>query len=285
MIGPDVDADALSRRIDEYRILGAGDGHLTVRAIKRYMDGALGTHGAWLLAPYADRTDRVGMNVTPLPELERAAEIAIGHGFQLCVHAIGDRANRETLDLYERTFARHPDRRDLRWRIEHVQHLDPQDIPRFASLGVIASMQGIHCTSDGPWVEERLGAERAERGAYVWRRLLDSGALVVNGTDAPVEALDPLANFHASVTRQMSNGRAFYPAQRMTRLEALRSQTLDAARAAFEEGEKGSLAVGKRADVTVLSEDILTVPVERILKARVLYTIVGGRIVHEDAPR
>jgi predicted amidohydrolase YtcJ len=209
------------------------------------------------------------------------ADLAIEQGLQLAVHAIGDRANRETLDLYEQTFRDHPGNHDLRWRIEHAQHLSPADVPRFAALGVIAAMQGVHCTSDGPWVPERLGAERSREGAYLWRTLIDSGAVVSNGTDAPIEDVDPIANFHASVTRRMPDGEPFYPEQRMTREEALRSYTINAAYAAFEEDVKGSLRPGKLADVTVLSRDILIVSEERILDTEVLHTIVGGRVLYE----
>ena len=277
----DADNNKLARRIGEYRIIGHGNNRLTVRAIKRYIDGALGSHGAWLLAPYTDQPNKAGLNATPVAQLERAAELAIKHGFQLCTHAIGDRGNREVLDLYQRAFARHPQQRDLRWRIEHAQHLHPADIPRFAQLGVIAAMQGVHCTSDGPWVVKRLGPRRASQGAYAWRRLLDSGAVIANGTDTPVERLDPLAGYHALVTRRMASGVAFFPEQRMTRVEALRSYTIDAARAAFEERIKGSLEPGKLADIAVLSRDILTVPPHEIRQTRVLYTILGGKVVYQ----
>lgn len=274
----------LQERIADYRIQGAGDGHLTVGAIKCGLDGALGSHGAWLLEPYSDLPETSGMHTMPLEDLERMADLAIAHGFQLAVHAIGDRANRHALDLYERTFRSHPDKSDLRWRIEHAQHLSPADIPRFAALGVVAAMQGVHCTSDGPWVPQRLGPDRSREGAYVWRKLIDSGAIVTNGTDAPIEDVDPIANFHASVTRKMPDGEPFYPEQRMTREEALRSYTINAAYAAFEEDVKGSLRPGKLADVTVLSRDILTVSEERILDTEVLYTIVGGRVLYERRP-
>ncbi len=272
----------LRQRLAQYRLTGFGGGFLTVRAIKRQIDGALGSRGAWLLKPYADDPSTTGLNTEPVPDIEETARLAIENGFQLCVHAIGDRANRETLDLYERTFRAHPEKKDLRWRVEHAQHLDPADIPRFAKLGVVASMQGIHCTSDGPWVTARLGAERAREGAYVWRKLIDSGAIVCNGTDTPVEDVDPIANFHASVTRRLLDGSFFYPGQKMTREEALRSYTRNAAYAAFEEDIKGSLAPGKLADVTVLSRDILKVPDEEIPGTKVLYTIVGGRVAYRS---
>ncbi len=262
-----------------YPLLGLGSGHLSVGGIKVSVDGALGSHGAWLLEPYADLPSSTGLETVPIASLERTAELALEHGMQLCVHAIGDRANREVLDVYERAFAgRGP--ADRRWRIEHAQHLHPDDVPRFAELGVIASMQAVHCTSDAAFVVERLGERRARAGAYVWRALLDSGAVVTNGTDTPVEDVDPIACFHAAVTRRTPSGELFFPDQRMTRMEALRVYTLDAAYAAFEEGEKGSLVPGKLADVTVLSHDILRVPENEIRGTRVLYTIVGGRVLY-----
>ncbi len=271
----------LAPALDKYRVIGEGDNHLTIRAIKRYMDGALGSRGAWLLEPYADQPNSTGLNETPPSEIRAAAEMALAHGYQLSVHAIGDRANRETLNIYEQVFRAHPEMKDLRWRIEHAQHLSPVDIPRFGQLGVIAAMQGIHATSDAPFVIERLGAQRAAEGAYAWRKLIDSGAVVGNGTDSPVEDVSPLANFYASVTRKGADGKAFFPEQKMTREEALRSYTWNNAYAAFEEKLKGSLQPGKLADITVLSRDILTVPEEQILTTTVDYTIVGGKVEFE----
>jgi predicted amidohydrolase YtcJ len=250
-----------------------GDARLTVGGIKGEMDGALGAHGAWLLERYADLPDSTGLNTTPIPVLEEKARLAAGLGLQMAIHAIGDRAVRETLDLYERVL---PEGNGRRFRVEHAQHIHPDDVPRFATQGVVASMQGIHCTSDGPWVPSRLGEERARERSYLWRALLDSGALVSNGTDTPIEDVDPLANFHASVTREMRDGRAFVPEQRMTREEALRSLTVDAARAAFEEDIKGTLAPGMLADVVVLSRDILRVPEDEIRGTEVVRTIVRG---------
>jgi predicted amidohydrolase YtcJ len=211
-------------------------------------------------------------------EIERTAELAIAHRYQLCVHAIGDRGNREVLNIYERVFREHPDRKDLRWRIEHAQHLNAADIPRFGQLGVIAAMQGIHCTSDAPYVLLRLGPRRAEEGAYVWQKLIKSGAVVGNGTDAPVEDVSPIACYYASVSRKLKDGSRFYPDQRMSREEALKSYTWNNAYAAFEEDVKGSLTVGKLADITVLSRDILTVPEDEILSTDVMDTIVGGKV-------
>ena len=274
--------DELALALPLYKMVNVGDHRLTVRAIKKMIDGALGSHGAWLLEPYSDKPETSGLNTQTPEEISRTAELALRYGFQLCVHAIGDRGNRETLDLFEAAFTDHPQNPDRRFRIEHSQHLNPADIPRFGKLGVIASMQGVHATSDGPWVVPKLGEKRAREGAYVWRSLLDSGAVVSNGTDAPVEDVDPIASFYASVTRRMANGQAFHPEQRMTREEALRSYTLSAAYAAFEEDIKGSLTVGKLADVTVLSKDILVVPEEQIRDAKVLYTIVGGEVKYEE---
>ncbi len=270
----------LEAELPRLRMVGYGGGFLTVRAIKKAADGALGARGAWLLEPYADAPGTHGENTESLDSIERAGRLAIEHGFQLCVHAIGDRANREVLDLYERLSTEHPEARELRWRIEHAQHLHPEDIPRFGRLGVIASVQTVHCTSDGPWAIGRIGERRAREGAYAWRALLDSGARLINGTDAPVEDVDPIRNFYAAVTRRMADGRAFFPEQRLGREEALRAATTDAAYAAFEEDRRGSLAPGKWADITVLSQDILTVPEEVLLRTEVLYTIVGGRVAY-----
>ena len=271
----------LKEKLAAYRMIGYGDNHLTVRSIKRLIDGALGPHGAWLLEPYDSLPTSVGLNTEPVDALTETAAIALAEGFQLSVHAIGDRANRETLDIYEAAFRGVPETGDLRWRIEHAQHLHPDDIPRFDAMGVIPAMQGIHCTSDAPWVFRRLGSKRAEEGAYVWRKLMDTGAVISNGTDAPVENVDPIPSFYATVTRKMKDGQAFFPDQKMTREEALRSYTLNGAYAAFEEDIKGSLVPGKLADITVLSKDIMTVPEDEILNAEVLYTIVGGKILYK----
>ena len=272
--------ERLKEKLSEYRIIGFGDHHLTVRAIKRFMDGALGSHGAWLFEPYADLPSSTGLNTTPVKTIRETARIAVENDFQLCIHAIGDRANKEVLDVYEEAFKAHPEKKDLRWRIEHSQHLSLGDIPRFGQLGVIPSMQAIHCTSDGPWVYKRLGEKRAGEGAYVWRKLMDGGALICNGTDAPVENVNPIPCFYASVTRKMSNGELFFPDQIMTREEALRAYTLNGAFASFQEDILGSLSPGKLADITVLSKDIMTVPDDEILKAEVVYTIVGGKVLY-----
>jgi predicted amidohydrolase YtcJ len=265
----------------KYRTIDYANGHLTVRAIKRQIDGALGSRGAWLLEPYSDKPDSVGLNTTSVADITETARMAIANDYQLCVHAIGDRANRETLNIFEQAFKANPSKHDLRWRIEHAQHLSFQDIPRFGQLGVIASMQGIHCTSDAPYVLERIGSKRAEEGAYVWQKLMKSGAVVSNGTDAPVEDVDPIPNYYATVSRKTKSGRVFFPDQRMSRMEALKSYTFNAAYAAFEESSKGSLKVGKLADVTVLSKDITTMPEDEISTAHVTYTIVGGKVAYK----
>ena len=266
--------------LKKYRTIDYGNGHLTVRAIKRQIDGALGSRGAWLLEPYADQPDSAGFNTASIQAITQTAEAAMANDYQFCVHAIGDRANREALNIFERVFKANPSKQNLRWRIEHAQHLSRDDIPRFGQLGVIASMQGVHATSDAPYVLERLGAKRAEEGAYVWQKLLKSGAVVSNGTDAPVEDVDPIANYYATVSRKTKDGSVFYPDQRMSRMEALKSSTLDAAYAAFEEPSRGSLKAGKLADMTVLSKDITTIPEEEIPGTKVVYTIVGGRVVY-----
>jgi len=272
---------ALAERGPAYRMIGAVDNHLTVRAIKRLIDGALGAHGAWLLEPYADLPSSTGLNTEPVEDLRETAKFAIENGFQVGVHAIGDRANREILNVYEEAFQAHPGKTDLRWRVEHAQHLALDDIPRFGRLGVLAAMQGIHCTSDAPWVYKRLGEKRAGEGAYVWRKLMDTGARVSNGTDVPVEPIDPMSCFFATVTRKLKDGTTFFADQKMTREEALRSYTINGAYAGFEENLKGSLTVGKLADITVLSRDILTCPEDDIPGTEVLYTVVGGKVLYK----
>jgi predicted amidohydrolase YtcJ len=277
--------DKLGLDMPKYRTVNYGDKRFSVRAIKRAIDGALGSRGAWMLEPYADLPSTSGMNTDTLDDIRQTAELSIKYDYQVAVHAIGDRGNRETLNIYEDTFKKHPEKnsRDLRWRIEHAQHLSAADIPRFGRLGVIASMEGIHCTSDAPYVLARLGPKRAEEGAYVWQKLMKSGAVIANGTDAPVEDIDPIPSFYASVSRRLKDGTVFYPEQRMSRMEALRSYTINAAFAGFDEGIKGSLAAGKLADITVFSKDLMTVPEDQIPSARVLFTIVGGKVQYAAA--
>jgi hypothetical protein len=275
----------LDAKLDSYRMIGYGHNMLTVRAVKEQIDGALGSHGAWLLEPYTDLPASSGFTLKPIPDFERTARIALKHGFQVNTHAIGDRANREVLDVYERIFRDNPDKHDLRWRDEHSQHIDPADIPRFKQLGVIASMQGVHTISDGPWVAKRLGEERARRTSYPWRSLIDAGAMVTNGTDVPVEDVDPIASFYGSVSRKTNEGKVFIPEQRVTREEGLRAYTLNNAYAAFEEKEKGSLTPGKLADIVVLSKNIMAIPEDEIPRARVDLTILGGKVRYERGGR
>jgi hypothetical protein len=275
--------EQLQRFLPEHRVIGYADDHFTVRTVGEvYSDGALGTHTAWFLRPYDDLPTSSGVSVLPPKDIRAWADAALADGYQVTTHAIGDRANREVLDVYQAEFAAHPQAKDLRWRIEHAQHLDPVDIPRFDKLGVIASMQSIHECSDAPYVVKRLGEERAKDGAYVWHSLIASGALIANGTDVPVEDEDPIPNFYCAVTRRSKkDGVPFHPEQAMTREEALRSYTWNNAYATFTEGERGSLKVGKWADITVLSQDIMTVPEADIPATKVIYTLVGGKVVYQ----
>jgi predicted amidohydrolase YtcJ len=269
----------MDQKLPQYLMPLDGDDYLTVRSIKRQIDGALGSHGALLLEPYVDLTESVGLMLDK--DVEATAQVAIKHGFQLNTHAIGDSANRWVLNLYERTFKANPGKTDLRWRIEHAQHLDPADVPRFKQLGVIAAMQGVHATSDGPWIPKRLGDERSIKTSYVWRDLAAAGAIVSNGTDVPVEDINPISSFYSSVSRMTSENKVFSPAQKMTREEALRSYTINGAYAAFEEKAKGSLTPGKLADVVVLSKDIMTIGEAEIPGTVVDLTILGGRVVYK----
>ena len=273
--------DTLKERLAGFPKIGVGNDFFTCRAIKTELDGALGAFGAWLLRAYDDKPDFMGQNTTSIAEVKRIGELAYSNGMQLCVHAIGDRANKEVLDIFE-MFTKREDRADLRWRIEHAQHLSPDDIPRFAELGAIASMQAIHCTSDAPFVEKRLGKGRSARGAYAWRSLLDAGAVVTNGTDAPVEDVDPISSFYAAVTRKRADtGFAFFPEQRMTREEGVYSYTMANAFAAFEEKEKGSIEEGKLADLVVLSNNLIECEESEILQTKVLLTMVGGEVKYK----
>ncbi len=260
---------------------------LTVRSAKLYVDGALGSRGAWLLEPYSDRpTDADGNPYTGLavgrPEFIRmVAEDALLNGYQVCTHAIGDRGNRETLNAYALALSRHP-RQDHRFRVEHAQVLSLEDIPRFAKLEVIPSMQPTHCTSDMRWVYARVGERRAA-GAYAWAKLLRTGVRIPAGSDFPVESHNPFFGIYASVTRQNHAGEpsgGWQPEDRMSRAEALRAFTLDASYAAFEESQKGSLEVGKLADFIVIDRDIMTCEPRAILETKVLQTIIGGETVY-----
>jgi predicted amidohydrolase YtcJ len=256
------------------------DHRLTVRAIKAYSDGALGSRGAWLLEPYEDEPGSTGHNTLPMERIREVADLALAHGYQLCTHAIGDRANREVLDVYAAAFAANPAAAvDARFRIEHAQILHPDDVKRFAPLGVIAAMQGIHSISDGPWTPDRIGTERTRVRAFPFRDLLDEGVTVMNGTDAPVESVNPIASYYGSVSGRTVDGEVFNPQHLMTREEGLASYTIEAAYGAHAEADRGSIEAGKLADVTVLSRDILTVPEQEIPDTYAVYTIIGGKVV------
>lgn len=278
------DSTLLQEYFEKGPEIGLGNNFLTLRSIKLYTDGALGSRGAWLLAEYSDMPGQYGHETTPVPVIHDIALKGLQHGFQVCSHAIGDRANQEVLNQYEAAIEQLPEMaQNHRYRIEHAQHLNAADIPRFAELGVIPAMQAVHMASDRPWAIERLGKERIEEGAYVWRKLIDSGAIIVNGTDAPVEPIDPLASFYASVARKTLAGEpegGYEPSQRMSREEALKTYTWNAAYGAFEEDIKGSIEVGKLADFTVFSQDIMQVPEAEILNTQVDYTIVDGEVAY-----
>ncbi len=274
------DNEKLESNLKKYYSPYQDNDFLTVRSIKAQLDGALGSHGAWLLQPYTDLPDSSGLVLKPLPILKKTAALAITHGFQLNTHAIGDRANREVLNLYEDAVEGQA-LRALRWRVEHAQHIHPIDVPRFGKLGVIAAVQGVHCTSDGPWIVTRLGDKRTKTTSYPWRDLIDTGAIVANGTDTPVESINPIASFYSSVSRTMNNSERFHPAQAMNRVEALKSYTINNAIAAFEEQHKGSIEIGKLADLVVLSKNLLEVPDDQILSTQVDLTIVGGIIKYQ----
>lgn len=260
----------------------------TFRAVKMYMDGAMGSRGAWLLEAYTDRPKDesgeayTGLNVRPPADVRLVGEAAIRHGWQICTHAIGDRANREVLDQYaqvlrQRGTVEHPHR----FRVEHAQLLHPDDIGRFAAMGVIASMQPRHCATDQRWVEARVGPARA-KGAYAWASLLDAGAVLAFGSDFPVEPPSPWLGFHAAVTREEPAGGpagGWQPQERLTREQTLHAFTLGAAYAGFEEDVKGSLVPGKYADFIVIDRDVMTCPEEDIPGTRVLWTVVGGKVV------
>jgi len=258
------------------------DGRLWIRSIKLVADGALGSRGAALLEPYSDDAKNNGLVTIPAGRVHDVAVKALKAGFQVNVHAIGDRANRTVLDEFERALNEVPVP-DHRFRIEHAQIIHPDDIPRFAELGVIPSMQASHQTSDMYWAANRLGSTRV-LGAYAWRSLLNTGVVIPNGSDFPVEQVNPLISFHSSVSRQDARNwpvAGWYPEQRMTREEALKSMTLWAAYAGFMEKESGSLEPGKFADFVVLDQDIMQVPVELILKTQVLSTYLGGKPVYQ----
>lgn len=272
----------MDQALPQYKMVSEGNDFLTVRSIKRQIDGALGAHGAWLLDPYLDLPETDGLVLETVEDISGTAEIGVKHGFQVNTHAIGDRANREILDLYENIWQQlDVDGKQLRWRIEHAQHIDPEDVPRFGGLGVIASIQAVHGTSDGPWIPSRLGDIRAKATSQPWRDLFNTGAILTNGTDVPVERIDPIASYYSSVTRKMINGDAFYPEHKMTRVEAIETYTINNAYAAFEENFKGTLTPGKYADFIVLSKNLLTIKDSDIPSTLIDMTYVGGELKYQ----
>lgn len=262
------------------------DNLMTIRSVKLNCDGALGSRGAWLLEAYTDRPGHFGHETLPMEFVKKTALNGLRYGFQVCSHAIGDRANREILDRYEAAFTELPEaKKDHRFRIEHAQHLHPDDIPRFAELGVIPAMQAVHMSSDRPWAIDRLGEKRIKEGAYMWQDLLKSGIPIVNGTDVPVEPLNPIASLYASISRKTLKGtpeEGYEPEQRMTREQALRSYTLDAAYGAFEEDSKGSITTGKLADFTIYNQDLMKVPEADFLNTKIEMTIFNGEVVYSS---
>lgn len=274
------DEGALEEWLARGPLLNDGDHRLAVRSIKVQADGALGSRTAWLHAPYSDAPDTRGVLTFSLEALAELIAKTRDDNWQINVHAIGDRANSEVLSVFA-PFTKAAV--DHRFRIEHAQHLRLGDAALFAAQQVIASMQPIHLSSDRPWAIDRLGQQRIEEGAYIWRDLLREGVLIVTGTDAPVEPANPIANFYAAVTRRSLDGTpetGFEPAQKLTREEALYAMTLAGAYAAFEENEKGSIEVGKLADITALSQDLLRVEDDQILDTTVSWTMVNGDIVY-----
>jgi hypothetical protein len=277
------EAKDMQGKLGAYRMLGYANNFLTVRAIgEKVLDGALGTHGGWLLEPYTDMPRSHGLNVVPIEEIEASARLAIENDYQMAIQGIGDRAYQELLNIYGAEFAKHPQKKDLRWRIEHAQVIHPDDVKRTVDLGVIPAVQGIFACSDGPWVVDRLGPERTRERGYIFNTLAEAGAVPTNGTDPPVDEIDPIASFHCSVTRLLPDGTAFQPQEVYSRERALYSYTMGNAIAAFEEEVKGSLTPGKLADITVLSQDLLTVPDDKIRDTKIVMTIVGGKIRYRD---
>jgi len=276
------DSTTLAKWFARGPLVGGYDNTLWIRSIKLYIDGALGSRGAALLDPYADMANTNGLLVSKPEHIGEVAARALKTGFQVNTHAIGDRGNRIVLDEYEKALKTTPVA-DHRFRVEHAQIISPDDIPRFAELGVIPSMQASHQTSDMYWAGTRLGSTRL-LGAYAWRSLLNNGSIIPNGSDFPVEQVNPLISFHAAFSRQDARDwppNGWYPEQKMTRDEALRSITLWPAYAAFQENVMGSLTPGKLADFVVLDQDIMRVAPEQVLRTQVLATYVGGKAVYE----
>ena len=257
------------------------EARLSIRGVKLYADGALGSRGAALIEPYSDDPGNMGLLVTPGALMEEASRGAVAAGFQVGIHAIGDRGAIVALDAMEKALG--GARPEARFRLEHTQVVRIQDLERMARLGIIASMQPTHATSDMPWADERIGEGRLER-AYAWRKILDYGGRLALGSDFPVEPADPRLGLYAAVTRQDLKGNpagGWLPGERLTREEALRGFTLDAAWSLFLENEVGSLEVGKRADLVVFARDPMTVPEAEIPRVDIDMTLVDGQIVHE----
>jgi predicted amidohydrolase YtcJ len=262
-------------------VIADDDSRLTIRSFKAVMDGALGSRTAWLHQPYTDDPGTSGVQTFDENRLVDIMNRSNAHGWQINTHAIGDKANTVVLDAIDKATLT---QRDHRSRIEHSQHLLPSDIERFSKLGVIASIQAIHMSSDRPWAIDRLGIERIKSGAYVWRDLLDAGVHIANGTDVPVEPINPIANFYASVARKTLKGLpddGYEIGQKLSRHETLKSMTLWNAYAAFEEAEVGSISVGKRADMTVTDQNLMTVDENKILATKPVMTVIGGEIVYQ----
>ena len=262
-------------------VIAGDDSRLTIRSFKAVMDGALGSRTAWLHQPYTDDPGTSGVQTFDENRLVDIMNRSNAHGWQINTHAIGDKANTVVLDAIDKATLT---QRDHRSRIEHSQHLLPSDIERFSKLGVIASIQAIHMSSDRPWAIDRLGIERIKSGAYVWRDLLDAGVHIANGTDVPVEPINPIANFYASVARKTLKGLpddGYEIGQKLSRHETLKSMTLWNAYAAFEEAEVGSISVGKRADMTVTDQNLMTVDENKILATKPVMTVIGGEIVYQ----
>ena len=265
--------------LDRPPLIADNESRLTIRSFKAVMDGALGSRTAWLHQPYTDDPGTSGVQTFDEDRLVDIMNRSNTHGWQINTHAIGDKANTVVLDAIDKASLT---ARDHRSRIEHSQHLTPSDVARFASLGVIASIQAIHMSSDRPWAIDRLGKQRIESGAYIWRDLLNAGVHIANGTDVPVEPINPIANFYASVARKTLKGLpegGFESDQKLSREETLKSMTLWNAHAAFEEAEVGSISVGKRADMTITDQNLMTIDEAGILATKPIMTIVGGEVV------
>jgi predicted amidohydrolase YtcJ len=265
--------------LDRAPLIADNESRLTIRSFKAVMDGALGSRTAWLHQPYTDDPGTSGVQTFDEDRLVDIMNRSNTHGWQINTHAIGDKANTVVLDAIDKASLT---ARDHRSRIEHSQHLAPSDIDRFASLGVIASIQAIHMSSDRPWAIDRLGKLRIESGAYIWRDLLNAGVHIANGTDVPVEPINPIANFYASVARKTLKGLpegGFESDQKLSREETLKSMTLWNAYAAFEEADVGSISVGKRADMTITDQNLMTIDEAGILATKPIMTIVGGEVV------